>query len=198
MAVNDIHQVTLKQDLHGQVILNTLHFRVSTVGTGSADLALANYFDSVVVASWQTVMSDEWHYSSTQSQKIHPLPPLLPTIVQANPSDGDIASPSFPTVVAATITKRTANAGTRWRGRVFIAGLPANGAEDSVLGVTALADLQVIAALFFSIPTGTGLNGFVFVPCLFHRDDRSSSDIVSAIARETLRVQRRREVGRGI
>jgi hypothetical protein len=199
MAINDIYQLTVAQKLHGQVLLTTAHFRVSTIGTGNAALQMATYFSSTHLPVWKAALTTAWSVTEVFTQKLFPLPPELPNMVNSGAGNGTITEASVPTTVAATITKRTVFAGQGFRGRVFITGFPLSYTANSELNATGLTAIQTIAATLFSVMnTGTANGSWIFQPILYHRASFTYHDIFNASARSPLRVQRRREVGRGV
>jgi len=193
-SVNDILRVTIEFLIHGQRVMNTLHYKITGTGAGDSQVVLAGILDTAMPTVLEA-LSNEVLYVRTVVQHMLPLPPRPPAVNSDNAGLGDIASQPLPVHVAATITTRTEFAGPRYRGRVFIAGLPEEFAEDSLITGTAKDALQAIAAEYFSVRTQST---WTFVPVLLHRDTLTTEVITAAEAREVLRSLRRRQVGRGI
>jgi len=195
MAVGDIHQVTVVQELHSQTVLNVFHYRITAVGVGNAD---ANLLAAFLAGPWtqmKTALSDELEFVKNISQRILPSPPLVGVDDPTASGNGDVAGGSLPTSVAAVVTKRTANAGRRYRGRTFLAGVPISHEEDSKIANAFMGLYQNIASALDNI---LNQGAWLFQPVLLHRDDNTTTDINSCIARDVLRNQRRRQVGKGV
>lgn len=196
MAVNDIYRIGIKQTLHLQNILTILHYRQ----TASADppndqLSIAERVATTIVPLMKAVQSSELWHDLVYSQKIWPLPPLVPTEQKTAPGAGGVAGGSLPTSVAVTITKRTQFAGRKYRGRAFIAGVPVTSESDSQLAQAQMAAWQQLAdgmAL-----TLQGFNENIYQPVLWHQGPKTWDAIVACSARTVLRNQRRRQIGKG-
>lgn len=194
MAVGDVLQVTVLGTLHGQTIQNVLHYYESTSGAGNNAVGLAQTAGSSVGGTFRTNLAAEYTYQGTMAQKIWPLPKTLSATDTTAAGAGDIASNSLPSSVAATITKQTSLAGHRFRGRIYVGGVPSSYENDSQLSAAGLAGIGAIAT---AIETPLSANGFTWTPVLWHRDTNAFTFVVNALARSILRVQRRRQVGRG-
>jgi len=194
MAVGDLYRCTIQYLLHGQQVMNVIHYRSDTAMAGNGQAALATKVDAFM-PTVLAELSQEILYQRVVVQKFFPFPPLPPTVNSTNAGLGDIVQDSLPVHVCATITTRTQFAGPGFRGRVYIAGLPVTYAEDSLITGTALDALQRIAAEYFSSRIDTS---WTFTPVLVHRAAMTAENITSAEGREVLRSLRRRQVGRGI
>jgi len=194
MAVGDILQATVVQSLQGQQILNVLHYQVKTVGTGTAEILLAQDLGERLAPAMKSLMSQDWAYVSTIGQKVFPRPPSFPYIDSTDAGIGSIPSGALPAQNTLNLTKTTQFAGTKWRGRVCLSGLAeasSTGGEWENTALTAAA--PIAAALTSDITTG----GWVLTPVLWHREDGTATPLTGIIARKTIRAQRRRQVGKG-
>lgn len=195
MAVGDIYLVTVEQELHGQTILNTCHYLESASGGSGGAALLAAGIDSRIGSVWKPVMSDEWHYTLTQAQKVYPTPPQYPVQVGTNSGDGAVGTPAANTSDAIVFTKRTALAGRKYRGRFYIAGYPNTYQFESAIESTSVATMTPLGAAL----VGTYTNGtYTFDPVLFHRSDNTNTAIAATVLRTTIRNQRRRQLRKGI
>lgn len=192
MAVGDIYQAVIKQKLHGQTVLNVLHFRADTALNTAADLALQ--VATKIVTPMRVVQSAELSHEGVTAQKIWPLPPELAVLDLSELDPGAVAGDSLPTSVAVTVTKKTAFAGRRYRGRMFIGGVPVTSEANSTLAGAVLA---AWIAAFAGLPASEWA-ATDWTPVLYHRDDHTYGIITNYEVRTNLHNQRRRQVGRGI
>jgi len=194
MAINDIYAVTLRQRLHAQVCLNVSHWRETATGTGNGALVLAQDIVNVLLPLQKSVQSAELTYEGVQVQKIYPLPATNPIINTTGNGTATVGGSSLPTSVAGVITKRTNFAGRKYRGRVFVAGVPVGSENDSQLSAGVMTAWQILAD---SYALNKGTSGWTWSPVIWHRVSKTSDDVIAGIARQILRNQRRRQVGRG-
>lgn len=219
MAVNvgDVFAAALEMSMNGQQVYNTLALKVTAVPAATSEETWADtYFgtgaffnapaSNFLFAHRNCCTSDlkyiQWHVRRADPNPTQP----LAKAIAANTS-GSLVGPTLPQNVAASISRAGSAAGRRNRGRIAVAGAPQ---VDNVAGkwsdthLTRLGLLGVVligtvagaagygAQVGYWVPAHTGTVGgqpvnypALFVPC------------VSAIARETVRVQRSRTVGVG-
>ena len=194
MAVNDIYQANIVGTVHGQMTVNTLHYQESITGSTNAVVALTAALQAGIIAALLDATSAEWNFDKLTVQKILPLPPLLGFEDDTNTGPGLVAGESLPSSVAVVCSKRTSLAGRAFRGRCYFAGVPASHEIDSQLTSAALILWQQVAD-DMAAPLSGG--GFTFNPIVFHRDSGTGTVITSGVARQVLRNQRRRQVGKG-
>jgi len=195
MAVNDIYRVVMTGQLHGQTILQTLHYRVDANSGPNDQAQLASRADAVIGLALKQNLSDEYAYQSATVQRIYPGIPTYPVVVGTTAGAGAVNTPSLPTEVCAVFTKITGFAGPRYRGRAYISGLPTTYVTDSVLngvGVAAVAPIAVSMTQQLSF-----VGGASFTPILWHDPSATYTDVTQRITRTTIRSQRRRQVGVG-
>lgn len=194
MAAGDYYRGTVMATLHGQSIQNVFHYRVNTAPGGDQTAAFSVAFQNIG-AAMKEVLSNEWVFVGCVVQKFYPTPPEYAIWNYTGAGAGEVAENSLPTTVAATITKQTLYAGRLYRGRSFIAGLPVTYDDDSLLSSAAITALTPLATL---IGQQISYSGYTFDPIIYHRVGGTHTLITQATVRAPLRVQRRREVGRGI
>lgn len=194
MSVGDIYRVTLSQTLHAQQVLNTLYYRETVNGGASPATALALRVAQVVVPPLKAVQSNELSHLEVLAQKIWPQPVALPASDISAAGAGGVASSSLPTSNAVVITKTTLFAGRKYRGRVFIGGVPVSAEDDSKLAAAVTASWVVFAQTLAAVLVS---GGYTFVPIIYHKTTHTDDQIQNAIVRTILRVQRRREIGKG-
>lgn len=195
MAVNDVYQVTMRGSLHGQLILNTFHYRVTAVGAGDATTALLTAFKAGPWTQIKAALADEFSFDGNMAQRIRPLPPLVGVDDFTAVGAGNVPGGSLPTSMAVVISKKTALAGRKYRGRVYLAGVSTAHESDSTLNVGGVGlFLNVANAMDNSLVEGT----HAFTPVVYHRGDGTTTDVTQCLVREILRNQRRRQVAKGV
>lgn len=195
MAVGDFYRATFIQAQHGQQLQTVVHYREDANGIGAGDTLLAGVLDAAYAANIVPLLSDEWAYQSTMVQRFRPLPPSAAVVVNTSAAAGGVPGNALPTTNSLVIRKRTANAGRRYRGRIYQGGIPFSAEIDSQ--VTAFFRTSVVNG-WIALYTQYTTSGFTFSPVLYHPDLVSFSYITSFDGDLVLRVQRRREVGKGV
>lgn len=195
MAVGDKYRATIVGTLHGQTINTVLYYRESTNADAFGALGLATLVDNNIAANLVNWQAQEYTYLYTSVQKFDPPPTMLPVVVATSTGNGGGGVQSLPSSVCATITKQTAFAGRRYRGRIFLAGVPVVDEVNSELSPGSRASLATEAATLNDQLTDVG--GNVFDPILWHRDTGLFNVITQIRVNPILRVQRRREIGKG-
>lgn len=199
MAIGDIFQLTIIQRLQTQTIENVLHYAVTVDGDrANLTTALHTWASTSFAALAGAAQSTDLTYQISRVQKIWPLPVIVAN-EQVMVDSGTAMNQALPAEVAAVVTKQSFLAGRANRGRVYIAGIPG----PSVLVVNGLFDDPTMILLN---TLGTALTAVVnaapgpgtLQPVIYHRLTHTTTDIVTALARNTPRVQRRRQIGRGI
>lgn len=194
MAVGDILQATIVQSLQGSQMVNVLHYRVDAIGTGTAEIALAQELGETLAPAMKSALSTEWAYVATIGQRLRPLPMTFPFIDTTDAGSGSVTGAALPAQNALNITKTTLFAGTRWRGRFCLTGLPVAaqvGGQWSASAITSVSG--IVSALLLQLQPGA----WVFRPVLFHRDDGTVTPIDDFVVQKTVRAQRRRQFGKG-
>lgn len=198
MAIGDIYQLNIIQRLQTQTIENVLHYEVTADADRSVLEAALHLFASSNFADIaKLVQSSDLTYQLSRAQKIWPLPAAIASEVIMT-QNGDIGDQALPAEVAAVITKQSFLAGRKYRGRLYFAGLMV----ANVVQITGLFTDPTIASLntlglamsapIYGTPSGS------LVPIIYHRGDHTATLITTCVGRPTPRVQRRRQIGRGI
>lgn len=138
--------------------------------------------------------SNELMHNQVIVQRFWPLPPTVPVANATAPGAGQAAVPSLPTEVAAVITKKTSFAGRKYRGRVYVGGIPNTGVANSQLVAAQMTNMNTLAAAL-----GPALiqGGYTFLPIIWHKATKTNDTISACQARPIVRSQRRRQVGKG-
>jgi len=195
MAVNDVLALTVIGSLHGQTVINTMHYvQVEGVITVGEPLLVAAWI-AHCMPDWKAVHSVEYSIEGVMAQRILPVPPSVPFLTTTANGPGTVAGDSLPSSVAVTLTKRTVFAGPRYRGRLFMAGIPVDWNFNSVVSP---AGSIVYQALCDKLDDNLDdADTMLWSPVLWHRETQAYNNITRFDARNTLRNQRRRQVGVG-
>lgn len=207
----DVVEVVINQQLYGQTCLNVLHFGAEAA---FQQINQNDVFDALfaemtgpleLLPLMQACQSKDVSYTGItfqviKAQRYARVPRLFTGM-------GTRGAPAGTANVAATISKSTGLAtehqfatGRGQLGSFHIAGPPQDTYENGLFKDNFLnTSLNSVAEWFTSNFTSPTLNGFVL--CLYHRkvDGANRFDAVTqTVARNTVRVSRRRTVGLGI
>lgn len=195
MPIGDMWRVSCIGRLHNQAVINNWYYRRTG---GAADdtmaeaLSLKNGWMATVRTAWLDVHSNEYTLESLLERKIWQDPPPVP-VEFAIGEVGSIQQNSLPTSVAVVLRKRTDYAGPRFRGRIFLAGVPISFETDSTITPAAQNDYNDLGA---ALKLGFTQGLYSWIPV--HVTGITWFEIVSVTCDVVLRSQRRRQVGRGI
>jgi len=204
---NDLFKVIIRQRLYGQRLLNVLWYRVTDAGgtppdRWAAQVSLANQVNVAggiipLMTACQTEDSEVtgvlvWSYRTRLDRK--------PYAEVAMGEPGLVASPAGDANTALSIEKRalvTIEGHPRYGiGRFQLGGIPQTGYEAGAFDPVYLIDAQALADELTDQIVAAGVT---FQPVLVNTDGASFvlSDIFGAVAKDTVRVMRRRTVGVG-
>jgi hypothetical protein len=199
IPLNSSVQVNFVGRLYGQQTVTTFFYALTPdTATDPADpLALAQAMYDGFGSEFEDHLSSEWSWAAVEVRD----PRAAPIWASAElpvAGNGVLGDPSCPPSVAAVITRKTALAGRRYRGRVFIPAVPAANHLEGQLTDAALLDMQDLANNMalpqnVTLPSGT----YVMIPQVWSRLLQTGQTIVNCLARRVLRSQRRREIGVG-
>lgn len=148
MAQGDIYQVRIRQQLHAQLVLNTLFFRAETAD-GSAEL-LAESVDAFLTASWTTKVSSEVKFNFIEVQPIVPFGSVgfgrIPTR-----ASGTAPVSAAPGTIARVLSLRSGLVGRSKNGRVYIAGAASAELVGGVWTAAELAQSTSLAAEMLAV-----------------------------------------------
>jgi len=202
LFLNDICLLTVKGRCYGQRIILTQPYRVSTVGAPGEN---ANVQLGYLAAGWNSVdptspfvhymgcLSGDYQSLSIKTQVIHPVRLAYREDVQVSlgmGGAGTVANDS------AAVTLRTDLAGRKEIATKHVGPIPDDFSINGVL--TEVAKTRLVAfgsAIRQTITSATSV--IKFTPIIFHRADKTWTDITGYVIGEQGRVQRRRTVGLG-
>lgn len=199
LPANTILELRVVGQLHGQQTINTFHYQNDSAIT-DARPALAQYlqdFETNIYNPLVALMSEQWFCEYLSLQPIHPIryQPMLRNPIVAG---GVVTEDSVPSTTAVCLQRKAERASRRDQGRVFIPGLPVTSEAESQLTIAVSDDWDDVAEEMAVHQLESALTDSLLLPVLFNLDNPSIDVFtVSGRADRVLRVQRRREVGRG-
>jgi hypothetical protein len=198
MAVNDLVQANLVSTCFGQTLINSMWYYAFS-GPGSVT-TLLHAINTTVMPQFKANLSADVTFVRLDGAKVFPLPRAF-TVSLSLATPGTAAAPTVTLNACMTITKQTAFAGRKYRGRWFVSGLPTAATAGGQLTAAALTNFQGLANALAEDLTDT--DGTVWNTVLLHgripgTGSPTYTPIVNARANPILRNQRRRQIGIGI
>lgn len=195
MAVGDILKVVQYMGSEEQMGLNVRHYRVSAEVTGGASLTeIANALKAIFAPLYQVCLSSSAFHRTVGVQVIRPLPIGNEAFAGAFNDVGLRTGDPLPKQVSGLISLRTALAGRRNRGRVYVP-FPAETSNNSSSEPDAvyIEGLGGIGTAHVAPRTVVGATGTTtIVPVIFRRVAGTTQDVVSFRVRLFWATQRRR------
>lgn len=177
--------------------INVSHFVVTAVAGGTmSDQTIVNSMDASVAPLYKAWLPTVGSYLGSRLQAILPAPASVPVISTTGAGAGSVASDPLPPAVSMLGYRKTAFAGRRYRGRLY---LPFwcethNGVNGSPSGGAIATGLNLIQFLNSSIAVvnaGVTLN---MKPVLLNRPSGTTTDILTYGTRSEWATQRRRSL----
>jgi len=195
LEVGALWQLRIACYTPNQVGINVINYRVDAVtGLGALDTEAVDELDNVFDGLYRDVLCAGARYRGCSLQRFRPMPRSVPVTSVTRDGVGNVAGDLMATQVAGIISFRTAFAGPRFRGRIylpfpseasnFVDGLPTAGYVVSA----GLIAAQIIAPHTVGVTGGTS----TLIPILWHRDLNTYDDLVAVGARQLWATQRRR------
>lgn len=195
----DIVELTfiVRQGTDGSV--NKRCFRIyDSLLAGVSEVEVASHWFTVMDTHYSSLMTGSAALSEVRCQKVWPLPVSAGAIHVGVGTPGIRGVDALPAQVSLCVTLKTALAGRKNRGRIFLpffdesdntaAGAPSAGIQ----GVCAVACNEFVGAEF--IPGGGGSCNMQ--PVIWTRANPVAADITSLTVRNRWKTQRRRANGR--
>lgn len=203
--VGDIVQVTFRQELMSQVVLNVLHYKVisgTSVATDVGDNAsLAQHIAATKVNPgwifmWSGAMTANWYMRAVRVQKIEPTRSQY--VEETVNLSGAVVGDAHFSNVAITITKKGQSGTRRGIGAMHLSGFMA---EDFTLGQLNGSPVNWwnTNGHFWKDNITVAVNNITYQPVLYNRGGVPNHQIISQWQQQpTARTMRRRTVGLGI
>lgn len=200
MALLDQYRVVVTSKLQNQTIQNVLHYIVSVNDTDSNIMAiLEGFMESTWITGATNFLSTAVTFTNIAINRYFP---GIPTATQDFPQGaiGTVTGSCMPAEVAAVFSKKTIYSGPKYRGRIYMAGIPVSAMvqatglwQGSLNGDS--ADFQ--GALILTVSNSLVGPG-TLKPIIAHRAIGTYEAITAASLNPAPRSQRRRQIGRGI
>jgi hypothetical protein len=197
MATNDIVQARMIGSLDGQLTVNQF-FYLAQSGPGN----VAPFLDKLrtgVINNIYGLMAPSFTVVRLEGQRASPKPRTFLATLAINIAGAQTGA-AVPSSVSVVVSKHSAFAGRKYRGRWYFAGVPVSQVSASQLIPAAATQWQVFAN--FCDDVLTDADGTVWVPVISNGYVQDTgvlayTQIVGCQAQSVLRNQRRRQVGRG-
>lgn len=195
-VIGDVFELRVACACTNQVAFNTQHYIVTSVlGGGVSDTILSASIDAALAPLYKPILGNDASYYGVSLSKIWPLPRKTAAISAALTGAGTAATPALPGQVCGIGKSFTANAGPKWRGRVYLPFPPA-GANDAVLNVPTNAYVTLATAVIFDLTTPytatAGLATTTISPILWNRASHTGTPILQSAGGRKWATQKRR------
>jgi hypothetical protein len=207
MAYNDIYRLVVHCRLHGQEIINKLHFVQDGVNPGNQSQVLADDFRTNMDTTIRARCHPDMKFEFVEVQCIVPFGdgPAVSNWPANTAGTGSAAFAAAPGMVAEVITIYTGQAGRRKRGRLYLAGMTSgNVVSGSLSAAQTTATTALATALMTRYGQPAGVNSWrmgVWSRLIAGPAPPWTTDAfapVSGLAVRTIaRTQRRRQIGVG-
>jgi len=195
MVANDIVQARFFCYAFDQVAINSVHFRASSIVANPTTAHFAALLASTMPALYKALLAPAADYIGLATQKVFPLPKHIPDVETTGIGAGALTGHILPRQTSGIVTKRTAFAGKRYRGRVYVP-FPAEDVNQDSVGTPTAAYVTLLnnfkASLLGNWTINTGGNQAVMVPIIYHEDDNTYTDITGSTSQARWGTQRRR------
>jgi hypothetical protein len=194
LAVGQHVRVTAETTIGVQTCLMDMFYRVSAIaGTSCTDQQFADYISPILGVPIKNLLPTAANFWGVRVQITAPT--LAPGVFSVSGSGaGSYGAGVVPTQVGAVITKYSALAGRKGRGRIYF-GPHATGQLTGTGGISAgtLTLLGTLAATFVGTMTpGSGGNTATLFAEIYHRATQTGSDITTFLPSGKFGTQRRR------
>jgi len=121
MAVGDILEVKFYCSQDIQLGINVRHYRIaSVVGVERTRAQIASHLSGLFQSDYKGIMSTSARFEGVGVRKIRPLPISIEELYGLDAGTGNRTGDPLPLQTAGLITLRTATAGRKGRGRVYL------------------------------------------------------------------------------
>jgi len=195
LAPNDILQLRIWSVLGPQAAVNTLYYSVLSVGTPAATVAdfLTNW-NTTCVADYLALISNDATFKGEQARQVNRVPLFVMEELVTSAGPGTDASAAMGTQLCGLISYRSANAGPKFRGRLYLP-FPAIDA-NTVDGVPTTTYRNNVAAFTTAAVGVTNISAggrtATLQQGIYHRSSRTITPIVSAAIVPKWATQKRR------
>lgn len=196
LALNDTIRVLLGSNVQTlrQTAVNILHYKVTGLtGTGATEAAVLTALETVHITLYKLLLCQQADYAGTVLQRVHPLPTGLAYYTTASAGAGTGGLVLLPGQTCGSITKQSAFAGRRYRGRIYIPWpSEADNADGRPIGAYTVAVDAWADVLTDSIVVGGGANTLTLDPVIWSPTTQTSTPFLVARVNAYWTTQRRR------
>lgn len=203
IAVGDIIEVIYVGNLYSQVILNTFHYEVESLGTATDyvpfSTALAAELNTGVgglIEKFADCLATDYNFTQIRIQRIYN-GRLAALGFNSDFPTGNVAEAALPPGTSVSIHRSGINAGRHNVGGIRMAAIPPSFVDEGEVSSTGRLAYEALASSFPNVITTVAIG--TIVPIILNRTTPTSSPtIFSASVKNTIRTMSRRVVGRGI
>lgn len=193
-------QINAVGTVYGQTTVTTFHYLFESGGPlpdGVEPDILAAAWMASVGSAFIDAISADWHMVMVECRDPR-TNPVWASGFALDSTPGAGPNEACPPSVAAVITRRTALAGRTYRGRIYMPAVPVAWQLEGRTSAGGPPAYQTFADQLATVVDVPGLGPAAeLVPVVWSRKLQASTRITSAIPRDILRSQRRREIGVG-
>lgn len=191
-------QINVVYVVDGQTNINTFHYRNNM----QCDDWYNNTVDALFTAFENSVLGPMCDCMTTSAAYFElVIQPIAPTRYRAyrgrSQKEGTVNGGTCPSTTAMVIQRLGSQANRKSMGRIFLGAVPSTWVTQSQVNDVGSIPLTVLTDAMTAAPTAAGVT---FEPYIFNpaSPDSDGIEVVYSRWQQILRVQRRREVGRGI
>jgi len=178
-----------------QVAINNVHFRATSVVANPTTAHFAALLGTTMPALYIALMSPSADYIGVATQKIFPVPKHIPDVDLTGIGVGTATGHILPRQTSGIVTKRTAFAGKKYRGRVYVP-FPSEADNQDPQGTPTAGYITRLntfkTSLIGNWTINTGGNQATMVPVLWHEDTSTYTDITGSTSQARWGTQKRR------
>lgn len=197
-------RMTVEGRLFGQQIINIFHYHAPTDVTFDADSLLVAWRNEVMPDMLACVSNNYSIIKLSYRTLLNPVAQGELVVTASN--TGQLGDGAMPTTVAGIISWRTGFAGRSRRGRTYLAGIPEDRINASLVTAQEIGNITTFAANAIQVASGT--SGWQLqvvsdpsgqLPALgpYASPVPARADVTSFLVREVPGTQRRRRIGVG-
>lgn len=187
LLVGDVIQVKCYASFQQQGSINVLHYICgATTGGTVTDVAVAQQLEATFAPLYKAWLPTVCIWEGVRVQRIHPGITPVAVVNTANKGAGTVLGDPLPGLVAGVVTKRTALAGRKGRGRMFLPFF-SEGASgvDAKPGAVVKAAMQAFAnAALTTINVVSGGANMPLTPTLFRKSGAVATPVTGNLVRD--------------
>ena len=191
MAVGDIYNLVIDQQLHNTAIANVFHFEQTVDGDGEDELNLMRGFEEQLFPDWRNFCSDQWSVACMRARRVSGSGVFPEELYLPTGAVGNLAEEALPANCVLCCTWYSETFNKSGRGRTYFSGIGMPQESEN----TWTRGLIVLFNMFgdkFVAPITDTMTGAVFTSVLWTGVTPSSKNIGQYIANSDVRKLRGR------